>query len=80
MREQMKDPNGNFYWIDPEDSPGGEVFSEIADNQSFYINSERQLVITFGEYEVAPGFVGTPEFVIDYQLIKHLLVSDRYLK
>lgn len=80
MREQMKDPNGNLYWIDPEDSPGGEVFSEIADNQSFYINSERQLVITFGEYEVAPGFVGTPEFVINYQLIKHLLVSDRYLK
>ena len=80
MREQMKVPNGNFYWIDPVDSPGGEVFSEIAANQPFYINANRQLVITFGEYEVAPGYVGTPEFVIETRLIKDILVSDRYIK
>ena len=80
MREQMQELNGNFYWIDPADAPFGEVFSEIDPNQSFYINSDRKLVIAFGEYEVAPGYVGTPEFVIDQALLKEILVSDRYLK
>jgi hypothetical protein len=80
MREQMKVPNGNFYWIDPADSPGGEIFTQIDPMQSFYINEERKLVVVFGEYEVAPGYVGTPEFVIDYEIIRQNLVSDRYLK
>lgn len=80
MRDQMKDPTGNTYWIDPENSPGGEVFSQIDPNQSFYVNAERQLVIAFSEYEVAPGYVGTPEFVIGYDVIKDLLVSDRYVR
>ena len=49
--------------------PGGiwsdeECFQSIEDDQSFYINNSGQLVIVFDEYEVAPGSMGMPEFVI----------------
>ena len=30
----------------------------------FYLNAEGALVIVFDEYEVAPGSMGMPEFVI----------------
>lgn len=36
----------------------------ITENQSFYINKKGQVVISFEKYQVAPGYMGTPEFII----------------
>lgn len=46
---------------------------------SFYINKEHQLVIFFDKYEVAPGAMGTQEFIIDTNKIKSLLSDPNYL-
>jgi hypothetical protein len=46
---------------------------------NFYINEDGKLVISFNEYDVAPGFMGVVEFVIPTDLIKDLLVSDYYI-
>lgn len=40
-------------------------FKTIDDNTNFYINEDGKLVIVFNEYEIAAGFMGMPEFIID---------------
>ena len=78
MKEQMKDEN-NVYWLEDE-MMGDENFSKIDKNQSFYITKDNQLVIAFGKYEVAPGYMGNPEFIIPSELLKDALVSEEYIK
>ena len=48
--------------------------------RDFYINDENQLVIVFDEYEVAPGSMGTPEFVIPTELLNGLLAQPSVLR
>lgn len=78
MKEQMKDEN-NVYWLEDE-MMGDENFSKIEKNQSFYITKDNQLVIAFDKYEVAPGYMGNPEFIIPSELLKDALVSEEYIK
>ncbi len=49
-------------------------------NQNFYINKEGKFVISFDEYEVAPGYMGVQEFIIPTEIISNILVSDEYIK
>ncbi|MBR7149052.1 MAG: DUF3298 domain-containing protein, partial [Firmicutes bacterium] len=53
------------YWV-KEDNIVSEddVFQEISPNETFFINEDGLLVICFDKYEVAPGAMGSPEFVI----------------
>ena len=78
MKEQMKDES-NVYWLEDE-MMGDENFSNIDKNQSFYITKDNQLVIAFDKYEVAPGYMGNPEFIIPSELLKDALVSEEYIK
>ena len=78
MKEQMKDEN-NVYWLEDE-MMGDENFSKIDKDQSFYITKDNQLVIAFDKYEVTPGYMGNPEFIIPSELLKDVLVSDEYIK
>ena len=78
MKEQIKDEN-NVYWLEDE-MMGDENFSKIDKNQSFYITKDNQLVIAFDKYEVAPGYMGNPEFIIPSELLKDALVSEEYIK
>lgn len=48
-------------------------FRKIAEDQNFYINDQNRLVIVFDKYEVAPGSMGMPEFVIDTAVLKRIL-------
>lgn len=61
MKAQMKNENVS-YFIGTEEVFEG--FSKIKNNQNFYFNKDGNMVITFDEYEVAPGSMGMPEFVI----------------
>ena len=78
MKEQMKDEN-NVYWLEDE-MMGDENFSKIDKDQSFYITKDNQLVIAFDKYEVTPGYMGNPEFIIPSELLKDALVSEEYIK
>ncbi|OOP68741.1 anti-sigma factor, partial [Heyndrickxia oleronia] len=49
-------------------------------NQVFYINKDHKLVITCYEYEVAPGYMGTVEFIIPTKVISNELVGHDYIK
>ena len=66
MTEQMKADENVVYNLNCEVSE--DNFEHIAADQNFYINQNGQLVIVFDEYEVAPGFMGCPEFIIDEKI------------
>lgn len=74
MRQQIADNPKTVYWID-ENNGVNYVFEEIAEDQNFYFNAEGELVIVFGKYEVAPGYMGCPEFMIAQQVYADGLVS-----
>jgi hypothetical protein len=79
MKEQMKLDENKIYWVEGEESDS-EVFEKISKDQSFYINPEGKLVIAFDKYEVAPGYMGTPEFIIPTEILSTILVGDEYIK
>ena len=64
MREQMKADENIIYFIDSDDMTELD-FDKIKENQNFYVNKKKQLVLVFDKYEVAPGYMGQVEFIID---------------
>ena len=60
IEERSKNPE-NIYFKKGE---GG--FEGIENEyQKFYINSEGKVVIVFEKYEIAPGYMGIQEFIIN---------------
>lgn len=75
IAEQMKaDPN-KIYWVS-EDDP--VRFEKIDRNQKFYINKQNNLVIVFDQFEVAPGYMGSVEFIIPTDEMMDILVGKKY--
>ncbi|NMS90119.1 anti-sigma-V factor rsiV [Clostridioides difficile] len=72
MRAQIKNDSTKSYFIDQEKDLSAEDFKTINKYQDFYINKDGNLIISFDEYEVAPGYMGAVEFVIPYEVIKYL--------
>ncbi|MTL84275.1 DUF3298 domain-containing protein, partial [Turicibacter sanguinis] len=33
----------------------------------FYLNEQNQIVIVFDKYDIAPGYMGFPEFIVDQE-------------
>lgn len=71
MREQMAADEGVIYFLDDEDMPEFN-FQSITEQTNFYFNENGELVIVFDEYEVAPGSMGAPEFVIPQEIVEAL--------
>lgn len=63
MRERMAAGEGEIFFLDDEEMPQTN-FEKIKPDQNFYFNENGEIVIPFDEYEVAPGYMGNPEFVI----------------
>lgn len=81
MIEQNKADSNKFYWAAGIEQKGNmKLFEKILKEQSFYINSEGKLVISFDKYEVAPGYMGIVQFVIPTDIIADILVSNEYIK
>lgn len=78
MTEQVESGEADYF------IPGGiwsedECFKEIQADQNFYINDNDQLVIVFDEYEVAPGSMGRPEFIIPTDILQAILLQPSYI-
>lgn len=74
MRERMEEDTNNKYWVD--DAELGEDFVKLAENHNFYWDENEDLVIVFDKYEVAPGYMGTPEFTVSKELIRDVLKTE----
>lgn len=66
MAAQMAEDEGKVYFTEGE--PGG--FTGLTGDENFYLNEAGELVIVFGEYEVAPGYMGTVSFTIPNDVTK----------
>lgn len=81
MLQQMKEDPNKLYWVDGSgEEDFGWNFEVIDAKQQFYINDDGKLVLSFDEYEVAPGYMGAVEFVIPTEVINSILVSNQYIK
>lgn len=60
---QKEKENSDLLYFDDMDQ-----FTTIDENQSFYINEHKQLVIVFGRYEIAPGYMGEQEFIMPFEI------------
>ncbi len=74
MKERMENDRNASYWIN--DSIIGEEFASVEPDRNFYWNKDGNLVIVFDKYEVGPGSMGAPEFIIDKPIIKELLKPE----
>lgn len=63
IKEQIRERSRNEEEVFFTEEEGG--FQSISEEQNFYLNSEQQAVIVFEKYEIAPGYMGEVEFVID---------------
>lgn len=83
MLQQIKTEEGKVYWVEGGNSNGilaSEFFEAIEQNQSFYITDSGKLVISFNKYDVAPGYMGTPEFEIPTKIIADILEGNAYIR
>jgi hypothetical protein len=80
MRQQMKADPDKTYWTVEKDGKNELDIDPIRKDQSFYINNDGKLVISFDKYEVAPGYMGVVEFIIPTDVIADALVSNAYIK
>ena len=74
IEDQMAKDDSISYFID--DPMLGDDFITIYDEHNFYINDNGKLVIPFDEYEIAPGYMGCPEFEIPTKVFKSLLKNE----
>ncbi len=70
IKEQIEKNEGAIYFTE-----GESAFKNIDENQDFYIDKNNQLVISFDEYEIAPGSMGVVEFTIPNEILTKLLIK-----
>jgi len=74
MKKQMKaDPSKSYFIDTKKDDVPVDEFKKISASQNFYLTSSGDLVIVFDKYEVAPGYMGAPEFTISKKLLSSIL-------
>ena len=74
MKEIMAKDSNKIYWV--ENAAIGQDFVTLDDKHNFYWDKDGNLVIVFDKYEVAPGSMGTPEFVINKSAISDILKPE----
>lgn len=69
IRQQMKEraaaDENLVYWGVTETESGIDGFVSVDEDTDFYISADGNPVVCFGEYEIAPGFMGIQEFEIE---------------
>ncbi|MDF2543886.1 MAG: hypothetical protein K0S47_3604 [Herbinix sp.] len=66
MKERAdEDPNMVYWGITANDTSDIDGFTSVDEYTTFYLNDNGKPVVCFEKYEIAPGFMGTQEFVIE---------------
>ena len=72
MEEQMAADENVYYWLHDEMEEFN--FTKIAEDQSFYLTENGEVVICFNEGDVAPMYMGAVEFVIPQEVIRDIRI------
>lgn len=73
MRQRMAADENQAYWIHGEEEYDWGL-DRIDPDQNFYFDADGNLVLVFEKYEVAPGYMGTPEFTIPKEIFNEKMV------
>lgn len=73
MTAKMAEDPQLTYWVNNQTF--GDCVS-IDENHNFYWDKEGNLVIPFDKYEVAPGYMGTPEFTVSFSTIEAYIKDE----
>lgn len=66
MKDRVAQNKDYVYWgVAGDNSAGITGFTSVDENTKFYINQDGKPVVCFAKYDVAPGFMGAQEFVIE---------------
>lgn len=65
MKERAADNSDFIYWGVTDRNSSFDGFVTVDENTKFYLNKDGKPVVYFDKYEVAPGFMGAQEFVIE---------------
>lgn len=71
MRAEMKADENKIYFID-SDTPAYD-FKGLTGDESYYFSKDGELIISFDEYTVAPGYMGAVSFTIPKSVTGDLL-------
>lgn len=74
MHQQMEANDEVDYFTDKKMYDND--FININEEHNFYFDKDGNIVIPFDKYEVAPGYMGTPNFKINKYLIKDILKEE----
>lgn len=72
IAQRMADDPAQEYFTG--DDPG--AFTRIGDAQQFYIDAQGRLVLSFDEYDIAPGAMGAVTFTIPQEVTRELRAQD----
>lgn len=70
MREQMAEDEMKYYWL--EDDVEEWNFKAIQEDQTFYLDENGNVVISFNEGDVAPMYMGVVTFTIPSEVLKDI--------
>ena len=73
MREKMAEDDMNMYWLDDEIEELN--FKAIKKDQSFYVDEQSNIVISFNEGDVAPMYMGIVEFTIPNEVTADIRIK-----
>ena len=76
MKEQMKKDEDVVYWTEDDEIIGDVI--DIDGKHNFYFDDKGRLVIPFDKYEVAPGYMGCPQFTIEKSKISPI-IKDKFM-
>ena len=66
MKARVAENSDYVYWgVTDEADSEMTGFTSVDENTKFYLNDQGKVVICFDKYEVAPGFMGRQEFIIN---------------
>lgn len=72
MAARMQADEDQYYYLDDKMDPDVN-FTQLKPDANFYFNGEGRLTIMFDEYDVAPGYMGPQEFVVDSDAVQAIL-------
>lgn len=78
MREEMAEDENAVYWIDEESDESDmmldwdDLLADVGNNNQYRIDENGDLVIVFNKYDIAPGYMGNPEFVIPLDVVMEM--------
>lgn len=73
MIEQMQAQEDVIYWLHDSAPEFSFTTDDLTAEHNFYFDSSGNLVIPFDQFEVAPGYMGCPSFIIPAAITNSLL-------